>query len=149
MSQLDGITLTMENFEDFFIPRKYIKSMNLMGIRKDLSLNYDGEVEESIGCSTVTLEFDYEKVNESETDAITWNGCTGLGDRLKHFCDVVSIELCYQDGRTTVINVPWDFRSDTYNYKMLVSINKHENREQLIISDDDKALSDFKFYHSC
>lgn len=148
MNQLSGITLTTENFEEFFIPRKDIKSLSFLGIRKDLTLNYDGEVEENIRCSTAALEFDYTKVNKSETDAITWDGWTRLGDRLKHFCDIVSVELCYQDGRTTVINVPWDFRSDTYNYKMLVSIDKRANREQVIISDD-KTLADFRFYHSC
>lgn len=149
MNQLSGVTLTTENFEEFFIPREDIKSLNFLGIRKDLRLNDDGTVEESTRCSTATLEFDYGKVNKFKTDTATWAGRTGLGDRLKHFCDVVSMELSYQDGRTTVVNVPWDFRSDTYNYKMLVSIDRRADREQIIISDDDKVLADFRFYHSC
>lgn len=161
--QLANIELTMENVEYCNIPAKAIRRFYCKGLNRELVFNRDTysapedqecRLKEVYTCETIVLAFDYEAVNQEETFAIGRDGQPeGLGDRLANCRDITWLTLEYADGKTIDIQVPWSFRSDTYNYNMFAKIrecaeNKDKKEEVILISSKEGVLANAAFWMS-
>lgn len=152
--KLANVELTMENVEYWDIPAKYIRRFycddlrTALSLQEDINGHRDGRISQEFTCKTLVLAFDYEQINALQTFALDQNGRQeGLGDRLKHCRDITWVTLHYDNGDQVDIRVPWNFRSDTYNYNMYAEINKfNPNEEVILISSDDQVLADSSYW---
>lgn len=159
-SQLANIELTMENVEYCDIPANTVRRFYCQGLDRELVFNKTSSapeeqkclLKEVYTCETVVLAFDYQAINQEQTFATGRDGQPErLGDRLANCCDITWLTLNYADGKTIDIQVPWSFRSDTYNYNMFTKIrecaeNEDKKEEVILISSKEDVLAHADFW---
>lgn len=137
-------------FKHYELNYDQIENFEIRGIESTIRPSlYDNYLDEEYSCKTLLLDLHYHEVNQIKVA----DGAQelGLGDYLAKHKNILSLELETEEEIATNLGtlkgndskkilVPWNFRNHLVNENMIVKINKKVDREEIMVSADEKIL---------